>query len=246
MTEATEAAAEPVRAAQATFSLADRYAFVGATGSGKTYLAVALLWHLMQGASPGWTGVIIDSKGDNTDRALFERWGFVPTALRDLGRTRERLVTVPLRQGRTERESVYQGAQALFRYAYARRRAVLMADEYTSLVRSRTDPGPGLREVFARGRGRGVGLLGLSQEGVYVPRMLFSQADHMFLFRLTFGNDIRWARGMFPEYETPPDPFGFYHRDLSGGPTQWRYWPNGGNLLAELEVPKPGHLATVG
>ena len=242
-----EVAVEPLRAAsQATLSRADRFALIGKTGSGKTYFAVALLWHLMQGASPGWKAVIVDSKGDTQDRARFERWGFMPTALRDLGRTKERLVTVPLRQGPSEKETVYQRAQALFRWAYARRRVILLVDEYTQVVRSRTDPGPGLREVFARGRGRGVGLIGCTQEPVYVPRMLLSQASHELIFRLTFGNDIRAVRGMYPDYEVPPNLYGFYYRWVDGPSTEWAYYPNGGNFLAELQVPKPGHLATVG
>ncbi len=247
MTAATGVPSEPSQAAaQATLSRAVRYALIGKTGSGKTYFAVALLWHLMQGASPGWKAVIVDSKGDTEDRARFARWGFMPTRLRDLGRTSERLVTVPLRQGSSEKESVYQGAQALFRWAYARCRVILLVDEYTQVVRSRTDPGPGLREVFARGRGRGVGLIGCTQEPVYVPRMLLSQASHEFLFRLTFGNDIRAVRGMCPDYAPPSNLYGFYYRWVDGPGTDWTYYPNGGNFLAELEVPAQGHLATVG
>lgn len=185
-----------------TISATQRYALVGKTGSGKTTFGRILASTLVPRSSDAggeWQVWWIDTKGDPSDIAELSRWGFS---------------TDPRSSRRVFFARSPAEAQDIIARANARHGVVVVIDEYTQVVTNTRTVGDPLLDAFARGRGLGVGVIGHTQEPVYVPRQLLSQASHIFLFDLSYERDVKYAREMYREYERPAlrgDPHGFYH-----------------------------------
>jgi hypothetical protein len=222
----------------------DRYAFVGKTGSGKTQQAIVLASHFAQALPYPWEVWWIDTKNEPSDIRQLRKWGFVNgSSEKDMARPGG-LRNAKYFMIRGSIETGYETselAQAKIDEAYQRKHVIIVIDEYTSVVTGRTSAGYALDDVFARGRGRNVGLIGCTQEPVYIPRKLLSQASHIALFTLSYPLDIEYVKKLYRNY-TPPqergDKYGFYwsHVDGSG---EWAYYESQAEWGKALRISLP-------
>lgn len=207
----------------------ERYALVAKTGSGKTVTGTALACKLVPNNkrdAKGWECWWIDSKDDPKDLARLHRWGF------QFHRGPRRLFTVRYNgKGKTLHEQVEDICEAALR----RHGVLVVIDEYVHVVKNQTIAGTQILNVFQRGRGLDVGMIGHTQEPVFIPRQLISQASHILLGDLSYPKDIERANDYFPGYVRPPNPYGFYHGaiDFDGN---WAYWANVQEWLGAFRV----------
>lgn len=209
----------------------DRYALVGKTGSGKTQLAIVLAGTFARSLPYPWEVWWIDTKNVDEDIRTLRSWGFRNAASVEDQQT-SRITTakyfyVTAGDERYDPETVEQ-VQAILKAAYNRQRVVVVVDEYTQAVPGQRNPGAALRDVFARGRGRQVGIIGCTQEPVYVPRQLISQATHTVMLNVSYAYDIKYLKSVDPLYIPPVkhgDRYGFYWRWNDGG-GDLDYFPN--------------------
>jgi len=207
----------------------DRYGIVGKTGSGKTQLAIVLASKYAQQLHRPWEVWWIDTKNDPTDIKKLRSWGACNGANeRDRQRPGGLRNFLYFKINEDSGYSVVDQAQAKIQEAYERGHIIVVVDEYTQVVPSDRNPGYGLKNVFARGRGKKVGLIGLTQEPVFVPRMLLSQASHLAFFTVTYEADKKYLRNLCKVYVPPAeqgDKYGFYWSHIDGG-AQWAYYEN--------------------
>lgn len=137
--------------------------------------------------------------------------------------------------------STVDQVQMILEAAYDRGHVVLVIDEYVQAIVSARSAGKALLDVFQRGGGKNVGLIGLTQEPVYVPRQLISQATHIILLTLTYEADIKYVRNLNPNYVPPikrGDSYGFYWSWVDGS-ADWDYYENQSVWFDQLQVAKP-------
>lgn len=228
----------------ANLSPNDRYGIVGKTGSGKTQQAIVLASYFAQVLHSPWEVWWIDTKNDPSDIKKLRDWGFVNgSSEKDMQRPGGLRNAKYFKIDDSNGYSVVDQAQAKCQEAYERGHIIVVIDEYTQVVPSDRNPGYGLKNIFARGRGKKVGLIGLTQEPVYVPRMLLSQASHLALFSVTYTADIKYLRNLCRSYVPPAeqgDKYGFYWSHLDGS-AQWAYYTNQRAWADSLRfaLPKP-------
>ena len=213
--------------AVANLSPNERYGFVGKTRSGKTQQAIVLASYFARVLHSPWEIWWIDTKNDPDDIRKLRSWGFCNGASeRDINRPGAMRNALYFKIDESSGYSTVSMAQAKIDEAYERTHVLLVIDEYTQVVPSIQNPGYALKNVFARGGGKKVGLIGLTQEPVYIPRMLLSQATHLALFTVTHQADIKYLKNLCPEYVPPSrqgDPYGFYWSHQDGSAT-WGYY----------------------
>lgn len=186
-----------------------------------------------------WQVWWIDTKGDPRDVARLMRFGFVSYGAWSQGRIANirQINRLYFRVVENEEEDVVSQTQRIFHLALERQHVLLVADEYTQVVDSPRSPGKWLGTVFRQGGGLNVGIIGQTQEPVYVPRQLLSQAAHTFLFDVYYPADIKYVRAMHEGYVRPVDlgnTHGFWHGSVdAGGP--WRYYTDQRQYLAALK-----------
>lgn len=221
-----------------------RYAFVGKTRSGKTALAMVLSGTFARTLPAPWEVWWIDTKNDPGDIRALRAWGF-----RNAASERDRqegagglknalyFMIVETPNG----PSTVDQVQALCARAYSRGHVIIVIDEYVQAVPHARSAGKDLLNVFQRGGGKKVGIIGLTQEPVYVPRQLISQATHICLLSLTYENDKKYVRNLCPIYVPPievGDPYGFYWSWVDGG-AEWDYYKNQQVWFDKLQAAKP-------
>ena len=182
-----------------------RFALVGKTRSGKTSHAMGLASTLVPYDNKDWEAWWIDTKNDPDDWAALNEWGFmVPRTTKhnlfglwrpDKPRARQ----LHIIQGK----NIPDQAEEIIGKAYNKGGVVVIVDEYVQVVKNSQLAGEQLLNVFQRGGGKDVGLIGLTQEPVYVPRQLLSQATHQFLYNLSFPRDIQYVQDLYPDYVRP-------------------------------------------
>lgn len=221
----------------------ERYAFVGKTRSGKTALAMVIAGTWARTLPPPWEVWWVDTKNDPSDLAALRKWGFRNAVSqadrRNTGGLANALYFRIESHGDNENQIVDQ-AQAVFAAAYKRKYVLVVIDEYVHVVYSKVTAGSALMDIFQRGGGRQVGVIGLTQEPVYVPRQLISQATHICLLSLTYQNDIKYVRNICPIYVPPirvGDPYGFYWSWIDGH-GEWDYYKDQRTWYDTLEVAK--------
>lgn len=155
--------------------LTDRAFFVGMTGSGKSYLARALL-------QPRTYVAIWDGKGD-VRWAGYRRFETLEAL--------ERATMNPVRCPRfiyapkpTElRDQATR--EAYFDWLYERQNTLCYIDEIYSVAPSRRDDiPPGLHAMLTRGRARRTPVWAAVQRPSWVDRSFLTEAEHAYLFRL--------------------------------------------------------------
>lgn len=225
----------------------DRYAFVGKTRSGKTQLAIVLAGTFALSLPRPWEVWWLDTKNDPKDLQRLREWGARNAASIEDQQT----TTIPQFKyfyieegGDAERHdpATVEQVQEICRMAYRRKHVLVCIDEYTQAVPSDRNPGSALRDIFARGGGRDVGIIGLTQEPVYVPRQLLSQATHQFLFSVSYEYDKKYLKNIYKDYRNPQeemnDTWGFWYRWVDGG-TPTEYYANQRVWYDSLFVAKP-------
>lgn len=205
-----------------------RYAIIGKSRSGKTHFTVVLA-HVLVPAhgyhDDQWQIWWLDSKMDREDKAMLWQWGY-----REYDDDSSNRKWIPIRKlaGDTSNDAnEYQSQQVqewCFR-ATARQNVLIVIDEYAHVVKSTLRAGPGITEVHRQGGGLNVGIIGETQEPVGIPRQLISQANHIFLFDLSYVADIDYVRKFCPEYVRPSlppelggmgDNWGLFSCDIDG------------------------------
>lgn len=235
--------------ALATLQINDRYAIVGKTGSGKTSFAMVLAGTMALAMPPPWEAWWLDTKGDPKDTQQLRRWGF-----RNAASKRDQTQTGGLPNAKYFRiapvpgnpDSVMMQAQEILGAAYKRRHVLVIVDEYTQVVISKRTAGENLLNIFTRGRGLDIGIIGMTQEPVDIPRQLISQASHLILFSLTYQTDIEYMRKLFRGY-TPPikmgHRYGFWWSWVDGN-GEWSFYPSQKSWYDTLRVKIPKIVVT--
>jgi hypothetical protein len=213
----------------ANLSPNDRIAIVGKTGCGKTQQATVLAFEFARVLHSPWEVWWLDTKNDPSDLKNLRSWGACNGANeKDRQRPGGLRNFLYFKIDESNGYSVVEQAQAKCQEAYERGHVIVVIDEYTQVVPSDRTPGYGLKNIFARGRGKKVGLIGLTQEPVNVPRMLLSQASHLCLFTVTYPYDIKYLRSLCKDYVPPADQgdtHGFYWSHTDGS-AKWAYYPS--------------------
>lgn len=193
-----------------------RFAVVGKTRSGKSTFAVILANLLVPWKRRAkWSDPevwFIDTKHSPDDIEYLQKWGFKFANPRE--KCNYKIFMVDSKGDGKQAKKQWEVAQEIFKAAYDYGGVCVMVDEYTQTVPNRQDAGEHLYNLFTKGGGLGVGVIGLTQEPVYVPRQLLSQATHQILFDLSYPNDIKRIREFFDSYERPllrKDNHGLYH-----------------------------------
>lgn len=215
----------------------DRYCLIGKTRSGKTALAMVLAGTFARILAPPWQVWWIETKHDPNDIVALRQWGFRNAASESDQQTssiRNAFYFI-VESGDL---SVVEQAQQIFRSAYDRKHVIIVVDEYVQVVPSQQSAGAALLDVFQRGGGRNVGLIGLTQEPVYIPRQLKSQATHLVMLSLTYDTDIEHVQKMVRQYRNPlsmGDKYGFWWKWADGG-GEVVYYPNQRLWYEQLSV----------
>ena len=190
-----------------------RALLVGQTGSGKTTLAVALL--------PQYSYVLaLDPKitlGATEEEP--DRWldGF------ELCRSPDELAAAagscPWLQYRPDPEhQSWETWDRVYQWAFDRRNSLIYTDEVNLVCRG-PRPTDGMRACVTSGRERRIGMIHATQRPAMVPGILYSESEHLFVFRLEKRDDRRrLAEGGMPDrvIERPADRYWFWHKDAAG------------------------------
>lgn len=160
----------------------DRALFVGATGSGKTTLAKALMWqqrHVMvldpkrTFALPPETGAVTITEESRGSRKTVEEWDGP-----------EPLIYRPGLDVLNDPDSV----DWWFWHVFARGNTLAYIDEAAMVTSGATLP-RGYAACIQLGRERGVGTWHATQRPSRVPIVLLSESEHVFAFRLRHPDD---------------------------------------------------------
>ncbi len=181
-----------------TFSIENnhRVFLAGKTGSGKTTLALFLLYNIKR-------LILIDSKDD-----LFD-WNTEPFNRE----TKKALLdNEPCRIRVVDREEALEVLQL----AYSVGNVIIYLDEVTALIPPRSEPEQVFTDIWTRGRSRNIGAWSTSQRPKSVPLVFMSESEHYFMFRLNLEDDRkRMKEFMGEQVLTPiPDSHGFYYYNI--------------------------------
>lgn len=209
---------------QIKVKLGDHWAIVGATGSGKTQMALQLVSYLAQ-ATHGYMPIyILDSKCPvaRPDKSDFKHWfrkgggigkrwtgNNVPPIIRPRGKD--------FIQVWTPEEDDLDMYDEWFKQIYkAAEPAVVLVDELSSVT---TENGKGTRYYnidLKQGRGLDISMINLTQSPAHIPQSLIRQAMHVVRFRLNDEYDsTKLVKSMGRKIEEePPHEHGFFYRNV--------------------------------
>jgi hypothetical protein len=182
---------------------------VGQTGSGKTTLARRLI--------PRYSYVLALDPKIQLGATDEDPEGCLPGFT--LARSPEELVEVAQDSDHLQYrpDPEYQGIETwdqVYRWAFDRRRTFIYTDEVNLVCRGNL-PTDGMRACVTSGRERGIGMLHATQRPAGIPRILLTESEHYYVFRLEAKDDRkRLAEGEVPEViiEQPAAPWWFYYK----------------------------------
>lgn len=196
----------------------EQAAFVGQNGSGKTTLMVRLLGAYYQRRQIE----VMDGKRDKIwqgRKAAFAR-KFIQVPR--YGWPKYPLVVYrPSGEEGHDRGTLDDWCE----WIYERGNTVACIDEVTLITPTPLAYGPGFLDLYTRSRARGVTLFSGTQRPVQVPRMMFSEAKHVFVFYLSDKRDREIVAG----FTNPgvlmeiPDRYGFFYYNQAN--RDLRYFP---------------------
>lgn len=162
----------------------ERVFLAGKTGSGKTHLAMTLL-------APAPRLIVIDLKG------TLAQWNLVPSS---------RETRAAVRDGRPVRVQVrtVEEGEGYMWAALEAGNVIVYIDEVYAFVPQGTKTPEALNAIWTRGREFGVGGWAAAQRPAWVPLQLISEADWLFLFRLTMAEDRKRLAGFMGEEVEEP------------------------------------------
>ncbi len=172
----------------------DEHVFIaGKTGSGKTTLAMFLLFNLKR-------LIVVDNKDTLTAWEL------------ENDSAAER---IKLKDGKDIRIRVIQRQPAieLLELAYQTGDITIYIDEMSALVPPRSKPPQAVYDILQRGRSRNISVWVSTQRPTLIPLESMSEATHFFIFRLNLQKDrdtISANAGIRPILPVP-DKHGFYY-----------------------------------
>lgn len=149
-----------------------RVAFIGRTGSGKTYLAERL-------TAPLRRMVIIDPNG--LLRGRFKPHVPWEKGLKTLEGGGDARLYVSL-----DRPEDYA---PIFDHIYRRVNDVVVYIDEAYGVSAGSTPPPGLWALYMRGRAKGIGVWAATQRPRFIPRFMLSEAEWFFVFQLQLDDD---------------------------------------------------------
>lgn len=148
-----------------------RVAFVGKTGSGKTYAARILAARLPR-------LVVFDPKGTLFDNWNLEEWNDSTAKKLEKGKAIRIRVPAPLDNN----------WEPYFEACYYAGNCTVYIDELYGVI-ERANSGDYLRALYTRGRELNIGVWAATQRPSWVPLFALSEADWIFLFRLQMETD---------------------------------------------------------
>ena len=173
----------------------ERVAYIGKTGSGKTFAAAAIV-------SPLPRLMVLDPKG-----TLKGKWG-----LRDWTATEARA----LKRGEPVRVRIPAPLdgdwEPYFKAAYEAGSVCVYIDEVYGVVPPGHNPSPYFTALYTRGRELGIGVHAATQRPSKIPLFVLSEAEWTLCFRLQLLHDRKRMQeviGSIPDV-SPEDPHGFY------------------------------------
>lgn len=171
----------PSNLQEITPEYAQRAAFVGKTGSGKSFLAKRIL-----SVTDYQSVIIIDPKDEITAKDAIH-----VTNPNKLPSNFEGVLIYSPEPAFDNLESY----QIVLNYVYQRRHTLLFIDELYSLGFNGQYP-EGLRTLYTRGRSRGISVYGCSQRPAWVPLFCISECEHIYVFELRLADDRRRIAGI--------------------------------------------------
>jgi ABC-type dipeptide/oligopeptide/nickel transport system ATPase component len=177
----------------------ERVAFVGKTGSGKTFLAK----HLLGGVK---RAVIVDTKG-----TLYTGWNTVQWNKKNLKKLSDG-EPIRLRIPPVIARNVEEAYDYYFEEIYSIGNVVVYIDELYGVTNG-SRASQYLRALYTRGREFGIGVWACTQRPAWVPLFCISESEWLFAFRLQMMEDRkRMAELMGPSViHQIPDKHGFYY-----------------------------------
>lgn len=184
----------------------ERITVVGATGTGKSYLAQRLALNAPR-------VIVLDPKAE-----LIGEWDIVPY---DQDARRALLNGEPVRATYTP-EVGADDYESVCRDVYEAGNCVLYVDEVYGVIPPGTKPPPYFSAIYTRGRALGIGVVACTQRPTWVPLFIFSEAQWFIMFELLMTADRkRMAEFMGEEVMRPiAHPHGFYIKSV-----HWRGKP---------------------
>ena len=156
----------------------DRVAFIGKTGSGKTYAARLL-------ALPIDRLVVLDPKGTLKGKWGLREWG--TRTRRDLAKGKPVRVRFAAPIGDEEQIAAFY--DQVFKLCYEAGHVTVYIDEVYGVLSKSGRPGPWLTALYTRGRELGIGVWAATQRPAWVPRFILSETEWFLVFRLQLADD---------------------------------------------------------
>lgn len=166
----------------------EHVSIIGPTGTGKTRLALRLIEYRTQ-LSTSWHSVVLGTKPrDSTLSGLLrrDRWHRIREWPPAPGR--RRVVLWPRWRGPKDTPAQHDTFAAALDAMFAGGGWCVFADEVSYLTHQ-LGLTPQLEHVWQQGRSLGLSLVAATQRPAWVPRLLYSEATHVFIFRLADEGD---------------------------------------------------------
>lgn len=195
----------------------DQHVFIaGTTGSGKTFLAQ---FYLSRNEKPVY---VLDSKGTFEWPSVPEKDRIIITDLADIQEAARNYKRVIYRPKREQLEPEFYNA--FFEWAYFLRNCTVYVDEAAQICPSANPAGMPefYKGILTRGRELNVNIWSATQRPANIPVIVYAEASHWFIFRLTTLPDRRRLvdHTGFREFLEPMEKriFWYYDADASNPP----------------------------